>query len=87
MVYNSEKVRTVEKQELYKRIKIAGIISYIPVILATGPLGGYFLGNFLEKKLGLGSYVSIAAIGIGVVVSISEVIRAIRLAYRIDRKS
>lgn len=77
----------MEKQEFYKRIKIAGIISFIPVILATGPLSGYFAGYYLEKRFGLGPYVSFVTIGIGVIISIAEVVRVIRLVSRIDRKS
>jgi hypothetical protein len=77
----------VEKQEVYRRIKIAGLLSFIPLILAAGPLAGYWLGDFLRCNFGLAVYVSYIAIGIGFLSSFIEVIRIIRLVIRIDKKS
>jgi len=76
----------MKKDDLYKRIKIAGIISFIPVILVAGPLSGYFLGAYLEQTFGLAWYVSFITITIGFVASIREVIRAIKLVSKIDRE-
>jgi hypothetical protein len=76
----------VKKQEFYKRIKIAGMISFIPVILAAGPLAGFFLGSYLEKQFGFGSYISLISIAMGIVASVTEVIRIIRSVSRIEEK-
>ena len=74
------------KEELYKRIKIAGIISYIPIMLATCPLAGFFLGDYLQNKFHLPFYSIIICAGIGIVIGIKESVRAIRLVLEIDRK-
>lgn len=72
--------------EFYKRLKIAGMISFIPVVLAAGPLAGYFAGSYLEKKFGLGPFVSFFAIGLGSVASAIEVVKIIRRVVRIDAR-
>jgi hypothetical protein len=79
--------RVIQKKEFYKRIKIAGMVSFIPIILVTGPLAGYFIADFLGKKFGLAAYASLICIGIGLIVSIREVVRIIRMIYKIDKGS
>lgn len=76
----------VDKTGLYKRIKIAGMISYIPVMLAAPALAGYFLGDYLEKRFNLPFYVSIFCIGLGITIGIMEAIRIIRLVLKIESK-
>jgi len=76
----------MKKDEVYKRIKIAGMISYIPIILITGPLMGYFFGDYLEKKYGWASYITLIAIGMGFLTSIIETIRIIKIVSRIEAK-
>ncbi|MFA6079202.1 MAG: AtpZ/AtpI family protein [Candidatus Omnitrophota bacterium] len=72
----------MSNKEIYNRIKIAGLLSFIPIVLAAGPLGGYVLGDFLEKKFSLPSYTHIICIGIGFIGSIRETIRIIGIALR-----
>lgn len=74
-----------EKELLYKRIKIAGLLSFIPFVLAAAPLGGWFLGEFLQKRFNLSVYVTYACILIGVAAGIREVVKIIRLVIKIDR--
>jgi len=73
-------------KEFYKRIKIAGMISYIPIMLAAPALAGFFLGDYLQKKFNLPFYISIFCIGIGMVIGIRESIRIIRLVLKIEDK-
>ena len=73
-------------KEFYKRIKIAGMISYIPIMLAVSPLAGFFLGDYLQKKFHLPFYFLIICVAMGIVVGIKESIRIIRLTREIDKK-
>lgn len=75
-----------DKEELYKRIKIAGMISYIPIMLAAGPLAGFFLGDYLQEKFSLPFYFVIICAGAGIVLGIRESVRIIRLVLKIDKK-
>jgi len=74
------------KEELYKRIKIAGMISYIPIMLAAGPLAGFFLGDYLQKKFNLPFYFLVICSGAGIILGIRESVRIIRLVLKIDKK-
>jgi len=75
----------VKKQETYKWIKIGGMLSFLPIILAAGPLFGYFTGSFLKEKFGLPEYILFICIGIGFLASIKEVIRIIKIVSKIEK--
>lgn len=76
-----------KKALFYKWLKIGGLLSFIPVVLAAGPLGGYFIGSFLEKRFGLGYYASLGLTAIGFMASAWEAVRIVRLALKTDEKS
>ncbi|MFH0791499.1 MAG: AtpZ/AtpI family protein, partial [Candidatus Omnitrophota bacterium] len=71
--------------EVYKRIRIAGLISFIPIMLAAGPISGFLLGEYIEQKFKFPHYILYIAIGIGFAAGIKETIRIIRLVIKIDK--
>jgi len=75
-----------DKKELYKRIKISGLILYIPIMLLAGPMSGFFLGDYLQKKFHLPYFILIILVCLGLAVGIREVIRIIRLVLAIEEK-
>ncbi|MDD5595861.1 MAG: hypothetical protein PHY94_06440 [Candidatus Omnitrophica bacterium] len=77
----------MDKTKIYQRIKIFGFLSYIPFILALGPLSGFFLGNVLEKQFRLPSYITLISCALGFIWAIIEVIRIIKRVIKIDEKS
>ena len=77
----------MNKDELYKRIKIAAMISFIPIVLVAGPLSGFFLGEFLQKKFNLSTYSLFISITIGFIVSIRETVRILRLVAKMESRS
>jgi|GEM_PF-572977 F0F1-type ATP synthase assembly protein I len=68
-----------KKAEFYRLTKIWGLISFVPVVLAAGPLAGYFLGDYLEKKIGFAPYLSLVLLGFGFFTSIKEIIKILRI--------
>lgn len=62
-----------------------GFVSFIPFILAAGPLAGYFTGNFLQKKLNLSSLCVFFGIAFGFLISITEIIKIIKAVNRINK--
>ena len=76
----------MQKDEFYKWIKLAGMLSYIPFVLVTGPLSGYWIGEYLIKRWHLSRGVLFFVVLMGTFVSIQEVIRIIRLVSNIDKK-
>jgi len=75
------------KADLYRWIKIGGLLSFLPFVLVAGPMAGFFLGNYLEKKFGLPVYASIVLITIGFVASFKEAIRIVKIALRSQEKA
>lgn len=75
-----------KKTEFYNLIKIWGLVSFIPVILAVSPLAGYFFGEYLKKKFGLPPYVSIALLALGFIAGAKEVVRILGIISTLDKK-
>jgi len=76
----------IRKADLYKWIKIGGLLSFLPFVLVAGPMAGYVLGSYLEKKFGLPAWVSGALITIGFIGSLVETIRIVKIALRTQEK-
>lgn len=74
-------------KNFYKWIKIGGILSFIPFVLAAGPIAGYFLGSYLEAKFHFPQYTSVISVTIGIIGSTVEVIRIIKIALRAEEKT
>jgi hypothetical protein len=74
------------KEEYYRGIKIVGLVSFIPFILAAGPLTGYFAGYFLQKKLNLSSSVVLISVGFGFLVAITEIIKILKAIAKVNKQ-
>jgi hypothetical protein len=74
------------KKRVYRWIKIGGLLSFLPFIMAAGPIGGYFIGDILEKKLGAPSWVTGLCIIIGFAGSAYETVKVIKVALQAEEK-
>jgi ATP synthase protein I len=54
------------KYSTYRQI---GILTTIPFLLAVGPILGYYIGDFLDKRLNTNPYLMILFIVLGFVAS------------------
>jgi F0F1-type ATP synthase assembly protein I len=75
-----------KKADFYKWTKIWGLLSFVPVVLTAGPLAGYFLGAYLEKKIGHAPYLSLVFLAFGFFTSIREIIKILKLVQKTDAK-
>lgn len=66
-------LRMENKDKDYSYIRVAALYTTIPIILAVGPVIGYFIGNFLDKKLHTTPYLMILFIVFGFIASGKEV--------------
>ena len=55
-----------------------GLAITIPMVLASGPLIGWFIGTWLDKKLGTTPWIFIILLILGVVASVRETIKIIK---------
>ncbi len=62
----------------WKEIKNLGILTTVPLILLIGPLVGFFVGSWIDRKAHSYPWVTILFIGLGFVASGREVIRLIK---------
>ena len=74
-----------DKEELYKRVKIAGMIFFIPFATAMGPVLGYFAGNYICKKFHLPYFIVFIFVGIGALSGFLETARIIKLMTKIEK--
>ena len=74
------------KEDLFKGIKVIGFVTFIPFILAAGPLTGYFVGNFLQKRFNLSFYCVIVSVVIGFLVAFTEVVKILKAVARVNKK-
>lgn len=75
------------KQDFYKRLKVAGFATFIPIVLISGPIAGYVVGDFLKTHFHLKRYVVLVSLAIGSIASYLETIRLIRAMIKVDRKA
>jgi len=71
-----------DKKEVYRWVRIGGLITLVPVSLCVGPLAGYFAGEWLIEKLLFPQWSLAACILAGLLGSILETIHIIRSAIR-----
>lgn len=70
---NLEILAEEKKENKYSSYKQVAILTTLPIILAVGPILGYFLGNYLDKKLNTSPYLMILFIIFGFVASGKQV--------------
>jgi len=76
------RIEMENKDKFYSNLRQAGIYTVIPLILAVGPIIGYFIGNFLDKKLHTSPYLMILFIIFGFVASGKEVYNLVKRAMQ-----
>ncbi len=76
----------MQKKKVYKWIKIGGLLSFLPFVMAAGPLGGYLMGELLQKKLGLPPITMAICIILGFLGSAVETVKVIKMALRAEEK-
>ncbi len=68
--------------KVFRRIRVAGLLSLIPIVLAAGPLAGYAAGYYLVKLFNFPHYTLIVCAIIGLIAAAQETLMIIRAALR-----
>lgn len=76
----------MRKKDFYKGVKTVGFVTFIPFMLAAGPLLGYFVGEFIQKKFNLSHNVVLLGVIFGFVAGILETIRILKAVARMNKK-
>ncbi len=67
----------------FRWIRLGGLLTLIPVVLAAGPLTGYLAGEWLALKFGFGRYTALVCVIIGFAAAIREIVKIIKVALKI----
>ncbi|HEX9917100.1 MAG TPA: AtpZ/AtpI family protein [candidate division Zixibacteria bacterium] len=67
-----------EAPDKYWWVKQASAFTTIPVILLVGPLVGYLIGSFLDRRLGTQPYLMLVLVVLGFAASGKEIYRMIK---------
>ena len=65
-------------------IRQVGLLSTIPVMLLSGPLIGFLIGDYIDKRFGTTPWFMIVCLTLGIVASIRQTINIIRKAGKKD---
>ncbi len=70
-----------DEDEKYSTLRRASLLTAIPLILAIAPVIGFFIGDFLDKKLGTEPYLMIVFVVLGFIAGAREVYKLVKKAY------
>ena len=70
------------KEDRYKTVRQAGLLSTIPVLLTVAPLVGFFMGRFIDGKLGTDPIFTIVFLVFGFIAGARQIARIIKLSNK-----
>ena len=79
---NPELLAEEKKENKYSSYKQVAVLTTIPIVLAVGPILGYFLGNYLDKKLNTSHYLLILFLIFGFVASGKQIYNLVKRSSR-----
>jgi hypothetical protein len=76
----------VAREEIYIKVKIVGLLMFIPLVMGTGPLAGFFAGEYLRRRFGLPVFTTYILAAAGFAAAAIETVKIIRLIFKSIRK-
>lgn len=76
----------MRKEDFYQGVKTVGFVTFIPFMLAAGPLCGYLAGDFIQKKFNLSPHVVLLSVGVGFIAGVIETVKIIKSVIRMNKK-
>lgn len=70
------------KETVYRRIRVSGLLTLIPIALCVGPLAGFAAGEWLRDTFSLPHWVPAACAACGFLGGVLETVRVIKVALR-----
>jgi F0F1-type ATP synthase assembly protein I len=68
--------------EKYRRWRLLGLLTAVPMILAAGPIVGFFIGDWLDKQFHTQPWLMLFFLVLGFIAAIRQTILLIRLAMK-----
>ena len=74
------------EDNLYAKFRTLGLLTTIPMMLAAGPLVGFFIGDFLDNKFNSKPIFVAIFVVVGFVAGARESVRILKMAAKEERK-
>lgn len=74
------------KGDLKAQLKHAGILTSVPVILLVGPVVGYFIGSWIDRKAHIFPWVTIIFTALGFVAAAREITRLLKDVLKDEKR-
>ena len=69
-----------DEENKYGYIRKVGLLTTIPAVLLAGPVIGYYIGDYLDKKFGTSPWLMMILMGLGFAASVRQTILLIKSA-------
>lgn len=76
-----------KKDAVYSQVKQLGVLTAVPLILLIGPLVGFFIGGWIDRKFQFYPWFTILFLILGFVAAGREISRLLRQILRDDKKN
>ena len=76
---------TEEKDAFYSQVKQLGVLTTVPMILLVGPVIGFFLGGWIDRKAHIYPWFTLFFILMGFAASGREVVRLLKQISKDDK--
>ena len=77
----------VEKKDAYSQLKQIGVLTTVPIILVAGPIVGYFIGDWVDRRFRFYPWGTILFLVLGFVASGREIFRLLKQLLKEDKKN
>lgn len=78
---------TGKKNAFYSQVKQLGVLTTIPIILLVGPVIGFLVGGWIDRKAHSYPWVTIVFVLLGFVAAGREIVRLLRQVSEESHKS
>ncbi len=76
---------TGKKNAFYSQVKQLGVLTTIPIILLVGPIIGFFLGGWIDRKTHIYPWFTIIFIFLGFAAAGKEIVRLLKQVLKEDQ--
>ncbi len=75
-----------KRNERYRYIRLAAALGTVPFMLGVGPLVGYFIGRWLDRRLHTDPWMQFVFLGLGLAATVRYIVRVVRQVQKdVDR--
>ena len=75
------------KKYVYSQVKQIGVLTAVPIILFAGPIAGYFIGDWIDRKFQFYPWGTILFLIFGFVASGREIFRLLKQILKEEKKN